>query len=347
MKYSAAILLAVTLLASNRAGAQEADQRARSAARELAEQGATALQNGDTNGAVDKLERAWQIVHLPTVGLWSARALAKAGRLVGAAERYNDVVRWSGTSDAKQTQAQADAAKEREALLPRIPNVTLVVEGAKANEVKVTLDGEPVLAALVGAPQPIDPQQHVARATRGSDTAEQAFDIAEGQQLTVSLKFGAAGAATPPPPAAAAAATPTPTTTPETAPPAATSPSPAETEKSSSGWGTQKIVAVALGGAGVVSGVVSVVFTVSAASKKSDADKYCTGSACRDQRGVNLLSDARSAGNIATITGIAGIALVGAGVVVFLTAPSSSGTSVGLSPGYVAGGGTLLATGRF
>jgi hypothetical protein len=258
---------------------------------------------------------------------------------VSAVERYNDVTHWSG-NDPRQAQAQADAARERDELQPRIPNVTVVVEGAKASDVTVTLDGETVLPALVGAPQPVDPTHHVAKATHGTESAEQAFDIAEGQNLSVSLKLGA--------PTAPAAATPTPAPAP-TAPVAATTTAPpeADTTTSSSGWGTQKIIGVSLGGAGLVAAVVSGIFTGSALSKKSDADKYCKGSACTDQKGVNLLDDARSAGTIATITGVAGIALIGAGVVVFLTAPSSKSTGVALAPAYVPGGGSLFATGRF
>src|SRR4051794_25830354 len=78
VKFRAAVVLAV-LLASGRAEAQQVDDRARGAARTLAEDGVTALQNGDATSAVDKLERAYEIIHLPTVGLWSARALVKAG----------------------------------------------------------------------------------------------------------------------------------------------------------------------------------------------------------------------------------------------------------------------------
>jgi hypothetical protein len=346
VKSPAAILLVLSLV-TIRAQAQQTDDRARSAARALAEDGVTALQNGDTEGAIDKLERAYQIMGLPTVGLWSARALAKGGRLVNASERYNEVSRWSGHSDPRQTQAQADASRERDELLPRVPSVTLVVDGAKGGDVKVTLDGGPVLAALVGAAQPVNPGHHVAAATAGSQSAEQPFDIAEGQKLSVSLKLGAAKAGAPAP-AAAAAVVAAPVASPNVEAPAATPPPPGNepSDKSPSFWNTQKVVAFALGGAGVVSGIVSGIFTASALSKKSDSEAWCDGGACSDPRGVQALSDARAAGNVATITGIAGIALVGAGVVLFFTAPSAS-TSVAVAPGYVPGGGSLIATGRF
>ncbi len=297
-----------------------------------------ALQTGDAATAADKLERAYQIVRLPTVGLWSARAFAKEGKLVTAEERYEDVIHWSGTASEmkQQAAAQATAAHERDELLPRLGSVTLNVEGASPSAVNLTLDGETVLAALIGTSLPVDPKHHVLRGTRGTEVVEQGFDVSEGQKTSVTLKFNEA-----PAPAAAPAA-PTP---PAPAPPAT---APAVTDVGAdhgSWWSPQRTLGVALGGAGVVAGVVSGVFTLQALSKKSDAGKYCHGSACTDSRGVDLLANAHSAGNVATIAGIAGLVLVGAGVTVFVTAPS--GQSVAMAPSYFAGGGGLVATGTF
>jgi len=333
------LLTSAWILLSSTALAQQVDDRARGAARALAEDGVSALQSGDVNAAVDKLERAYQIVRLPAVGLWSARALAKAGRLVSAAERYNEVTRWSGAPDPKQDQAKADAAKERDELLPRVPSVTLTIEGGSANDVKVTLDGEPVLAALIGTAQPVDPKHHVAKATRGSDVIEQQFDIAEGQKLNVALKFGAHGA-TP-----AATAMPAPATEATAGPPLAPA---ADTQADKGPPGSRlRTIGLVVGGVGVVSAIVSGVFTASALSKKSDSEAFCNGGACTDVRGVAALDDARSAGNIATITGIAGIALIGTGAVLFFTAPSSGGSTVAFGTKYEPSGASLVAKGSF
>ena len=338
MKFRAHLVLALALSALP-ARAQEVNDRARGAARQLAEDGVSALQAGDTNTAVDKLERAYQIVRLPTVGLWSARALVKAGRLVSASERYVDVTHWSGASGDvhAQDQAKAAAARERDELLPRIPSVTIGIDGAKASEVAVTLDGEPVLPALIGTAVPTDPKHHVVHGTRGTETAEEGFDVAEGQKASVTLKFGGAQ-----PAVAAAPATPATPLPPATPPPATDT----GTSKGPSFWNTQRVVGVTLGGAGIAAGVVSLVFTASALSKKSDADAFCKEGACTSQRGVDLLSDARSAGTVATITGIAGLALAGAGVVLFFTAPSTH-REIALSPAYLTGGGGLVAGGTF
>jgi hypothetical protein len=333
VKFRAFLLMALTL-APVRAMAQEVDDRARSAARTLAEDGVNALQAGDAATAVDKLERAYQIIKLPTVGLWAARALVKSGRLVTGAERYLDVTRFSGSADPRQEQAKADAAKEHDQLQPRIPTVTLALEGGAVAGTSFTLDGDPVSVALVGTPIPVDPKHHLVRATRGDQSSEGAFDITEGQKLTVTLKLG--GSATAPVAAPVTVATPTP-------PPA----DDAQADSSHKFWNTQRTIGVAVGGAGVVAAVVSGIFTAGALSKKSDAG--CNdGGGCTSQTGIDKLSDARSAGNVATITGIAGLALIGAGVVVFVTAPSTdSGASVALSSGILPGGGFMSARGTF
>jgi hypothetical protein len=233
--------------------------------------------------------------------------------------------------------------REYDQLLPRIPTATVVIEGAKSSETTVTLDGEPVLAALVGTAIPVDPKHHVARATRGADSAEQAFDVVEGQKISVKLNLAGQSAVVGAPPAAAAAAVVASTPPPGADVQADSAPS------ASKFWNTQRIIGVAVGGAGVVSAVVSGVFTASALSHKSDAEGAgCVDGNCSTQEGFDALSDARSAGNIATITGIAGIALIGTGVVLFMTAPKAdSGASVGLAPAVLPGGGFLSARGTF
>jgi hypothetical protein len=102
-----------------------------------------------------------------------------------------------------------------------------------------------------------------------------------------------------------------------------------------------------VGGAGLVSAIVSGVFTANALSKKSDSEAFCNGSACTDVRGVAALDDARSAGNIATVTGIAGIALIGAGAVLFFTAPSGGASTVAFGTKYEPSGASLVARGSF
>jgi hypothetical protein len=102
-----------------------------------------------------------------------------------------------------------------------------------------------------------------------------------------------------------------------------------------SGLGTQKVLAIAAGGIGVVGLGLGAFFGVTALSKKSDAQNACPN-ACTSSDGVNKWSDAVSTGNISTVALIAGGVGVLGGAILWFSAPksaSSSGTQVGLAPG--------------
>ena len=325
MKLPALLLLAISLSAAP-AGAQQSDDRARAAARLWPRTACrrckteTPRRPSTSSSALIRscVSRPW--------AFWSARALAKSGRLVNASERYSEVAHWSGTSGdmRAQEQAKANAVKERDELTPRIPTVVIGIDGATASDIAVQLDGEAVLPALIGTPLQTDPKHHVVRGTRGADVVEQPFDVAEGQNAaTVSLKFG--------PPTAVVATT---------APPTGTPPSTTAHPLADTGAGrhpflnTQRTVGIVLAGAGVASGVVSIVFTSIAVSKKNDAGQWCRNGSCTDQQGVDKLSSARSAGDVATVTGLAGLVLIGAGAAVFFLHGARSGDhQVAIAPG--------------
>ena len=127
-------------LASAQSAVSDAD---RSTARSLAETGAADYKSGDYKSAVDKFERAYAIAKVPKLALWYARALVKVGKLVEASERYAEAMRLeaNGPKAAEQRTAQADADSERQQLLPRIPSLSIVVEGAAGASTEVTIDG--------------------------------------------------------------------------------------------------------------------------------------------------------------------------------------------------------------
>jgi hypothetical protein len=101
---------------------QEDDPAMRSAGRKLALDGIALFQQGKPAEASQKLEKAYQLLQVPSVALWSARALEQRGLLVEASERYMEASRLTGFKGDKdvQLQAQKDAARELEKLLPRV-----------------------------------------------------------------------------------------------------------------------------------------------------------------------------------------------------------------------------------
>jgi len=163
---------------------------ARAAARSAGYEGVQAYQSGDMAVAVDKLGRAFDVVKMPTLGLWYARALAKNGNLVEASERYGEVMRLEVTEGKvkEQKQAQADATSELETLKPKIPTLTLTVSGA-SDDCQVTLDGNAIPTELLGMATPINPGTHRLQAKQGGETVEETLTIAEGDKKAVALKL--------------------------------------------------------------------------------------------------------------------------------------------------------------
>lgn len=173
------------------AHAQEVDAASRAAARDLGYAGVNAYQAGDYTTASAKLEKAYAVLKAPSLGLWSARALAKIGKLVEAAERYVDVSRLqtSGGDVAVHEQAKKDAASEHAALVPRIPKLQVRVTGVEEREVAVTIDGVTLANALIGEHSPVNPGTHNVVGKRGDETVEERVSIAAGSEQSIELKF--------------------------------------------------------------------------------------------------------------------------------------------------------------
>lgn len=171
------------------ARAEQPDDASRSAARAIGTAGVDAYQHGDYQAASEKLEKAYRVLRVPSLGLWSARALAKLGKLVAASERYREATQLdvSEGNTAIQKQAQADAATDLEALTPRIPNVVIQIGNAQAGDLVLSLDGSPVSSALVGERRPVDPGKHVLEAHQGGRRASAEASLAEGETKTVTL----------------------------------------------------------------------------------------------------------------------------------------------------------------
>jgi hypothetical protein len=314
-------LSALLLLGAASAHAEE-DAATRAAARKLAEDGVAALQSGDSIKAVQKLEKAHQMLGVPSVALWSARALVKRGSLVEAAERLRQVTRLPTSGDATvQEQAKRDAEKELAELTPRIPNLVITVAGAPS-DVSVTLDGAALPPALLGEDRPVNPGRHQLIARRAAEQASLEVSVAEGERKPVELRLGASTAA---PVEAAPAASPS-----------------SDTDRPAAGSGRKTITYVALSGGaiGLAVGAVSGGLALSKNSKLND-NAACQGDVCTHaaEDDVNSLHTLRT---VSTVGFIVGGVLAASGLVLWLTDSSSSQNAnqgrhlgVGVGPGFV------------
>jgi hypothetical protein len=273
--------------------------------------------------------------------IFLARAHANLNKLVKARELYLKVIREPlGQNAPKAFQnAQDDAQKELNELEPRLPYVTVQVEGAGAQTVSVTQDGIAIPAALIGVPRPVDPGEHEFQAlTESLASRAQKITVAEKTRQTVALKLEPRSAvAAPPVTAPPTGATPE-TPGAGTAQPGTTTPGvPAEQQPvADSGGGPNqglRIGSYAAFGVGVVGLVVGTVFLLKAGSKADEADELCAknpapGGRCNanvQSQVKGLEDDEKSARTLSTVGFIAGGVGVAAGVTLFIL--SSGGSS--------------------
>jgi hypothetical protein len=87
---------------------------------------------------------------------------------------------------------------------------------------------------------------------------------------------------------------------------------------------TQRAIGLSVTGAGIVALGAGAYFGVRAISKNAQAADVCSGRQCQTDEGVRLRSDAVAAGNVATVTFLAGGAAVISGIIIWLTAPRTA-----------------------
>lgn len=289
----------------------------RATARQLGYQGVEAYQAGDYATAEAKLRRAFDVVKVPTLGLWLARALTKNLRWVEAAEVYREVARLEVTEGKIEAQHEAQRAAESELseLEGKIPAVVIVVEGATSTQVVVEIDGVQVPHAVLGEARPVNPGSHRVVGKLGDQVLERTVELASGQKRDLKLVFQAERAK--------------PTAKPEVAA------LPRETQTPASG-DTQRLVgwaALGVGAAGLVTGGVTGIVVL---GKKSDLEdnEYCRGTACEPP----AHGDVDSYNRLRTISGasfIVGGVAAALGATLLFTSGDGTDDESGAMSGYV------------
>jgi serine/threonine-protein kinase len=130
---------------------------------------------------------------------------------------------------------------------------------------------------------------------------------------------------------------------------AAVAPMPALTETVPPSTGqTQRVVGLTVGGAGLAGLVVGVIVGLDAKSKYDDATSSCGSNLCASPSGYAEVKSAQNLATAADVSLIVGAAALGAGAIVFFTAPrpkASPAPTLGLGPASQGAG--LAVDGRF
>jgi len=328
-------------------GAAHADERADKAAAEAQfDAGLALLKAGKYAEACPKLESSQSID--PAVGtlMYLGECYARVGRTASAWAAFREA--GSMARALKQTDRANTAAERAAALEAQLCYLRVTVPPTYAQvEITVQRNGVIVPADLYGVEVPVDPGTIVVKATaKGREEFTESVTLAAKERKTVTLSglepkpgaelesptpAGTEGATSPPPPAAPG--------TPSTG--AATS------DSLESGSGSGRVLPIALGAAGVVGLGIGTFYGFKAMSKNSDAEKSCSGSTCTDQAGIDFTEQAKDAALISNVAFGAGVVLLAAGVVLYVTAPSDEGQGVALAPVLAPGGGGVSVLGAF
>lgn len=163
----------------------------RSSARQLATSASAEYRAGRYKEAYNKFNRAFKLVGVPALGVWSARSLRRLNRFVEAAERYRDVLKKGTDADAPAAHQKAlkNARSELKELQPRIPNLIIRIKDAELEDIEVEMDGKGVDDELIGVKQLVDPGTRKIIARRGDETIAREVALTEGETREIVLPF--------------------------------------------------------------------------------------------------------------------------------------------------------------
>lgn len=338
------VTVCATILACTGGVALAQSDADRATARQLGQDGETALSAKDYKRAEDDFRRADSLIHAPTLILGLARALAGEGRFLEAQEAYQRIIREGVAPGAPDAFKRAlDAAKtEVSDVSPKIGNVTITVKAAGGGDVpnvKVTIDDAPVSAAALGVKRAANPGAHVVKASAdGFKPVSLNVTVPVGGAVDAPLTLErdlSAPAPAPTQPGPADANAPVQQPTPPEQPPATTS----------GGRSILPWIAFGVGGVGLGLGVVTGVLAM---GKHSDLSKACPNGSCGPDQQSNLESY-HTLGTLSTIGFIVGGVGAAAGVTLLILQPKATPDASPATPAarLVVGPGSIGAVGSF
>jgi hypothetical protein len=221
--------------------------------------------------------------------------------------------------------------------------------GADVTNVKVSIDGQPLVERLEGTAISVDPGSHTFHfEAAGWAPIDKSLIVLEGQKDRVeSVVFGGTAAPTPAPTPPDAAAPPA---SPQPVPPGG------DGGAGGGGWSTQKYLAVGVAGLGLVGIVVGSIEGASASSSWNNAQNACPSAGCAQHaQAVTDHDNASNAATVSTISFVAGGVLLAGGATWFFLAPSGGGASttgstaasLQVTPSVGPGGGGFSMRGSF
>lgn len=296
-----ALLVAFALLSH----AASARAQSAAAAQALFQEARKLMEKGDYGAACKKLEDSQKLDPAPGTLFNLAHCFEKNGQTASAWVTFKSAA--SAYKSTNRPDWETKARDRAEALEPRLSHLTIVTDG---QGVEIRRDGTKIATSELGVEIPVDPGPHTVEASAPnkkpwSSVVKVAADGGRERVRVPVLELL-------PQPAARSGSSTGPDKPIEEPPPSS----------------TQKTLAFVAGGLGVIGLGVGAATGLMAVSENDKAKQLCpTEGACSNRQGVDASDSAKSFGTVSTVSFVAGGALLVTGVVLYLTAPSSSKAS--------------------
>lgn len=311
-------------------------EAAKVTAEDLFQQGMALFQVGKYAEAAEKLEESNRLDRAAGTTVNLADCYERVGKLASA---------WTLFVEARAIferrnppDPRAAAARDRaEALFPKLSRLTIEVpEAARVAGLVVKRDGLEVGKAQFGTGIAVDAGKHVVEVSAPGKKGWRGEVDVQGAAAKVSVSVPVLEDA-PVTPAGPQVGSPG-------GPGGSDGAGGPKKDAADAGWPWQRKVAVGAAGVGLAGVVVGAVFGIDALGKHDALSGHCQPGNPRecDAEGVAISGDLRTAGTISTVAFAAGGALVAAGVVLWLVAPSGAGAGAAAEgaggPGAKGGG---------
>jgi hypothetical protein len=320
----------------------------RESAQQLFREGKALMATGAFAEACPKFAAAATLSATAGVRLNLGDCYDKLGRTASAWTRYTEAL---SLAEKAGDRAAVELARGRlAALKPRLSYLQVRVASDPSSQgLAIRRDGEALDPSAWGTPVPVDPGAHeVAASAQGRAPWATTVTVTSAGEQTVVVPVLS-------PVPAEANSDVTPAATPPPEPRAPVLPSEDAEPKPRNGifsgpGGTQRALAAVGAGLGVAGLAVGSYFGATMLSRKSEYEQHQSPTGrCADLECQTASHDAIAAGNAATIAFVAGGVLLGAGVLLWSTAPrgSTAGAQVAVVPALGPLGANISATGSW
>jgi hypothetical protein len=297
--------------------AEEINASADARAKVLFDEGKTLFAEGNYGKACEKLDASFKLSRLSgTRGLLAA-CFEKIGKLASAWVAYRDS---AAIADKQGHAERAQAARDKAAeLAPKLAWLTLEARASKQLAgFKVTIDGIEQPVSSLDSALPIDGGPHVVEADAPHYKPwRKTLDVEDGEKQTVAIEA------------------------------LVYDPSEENVARSKEKSSRRKVIGLGIAGSGVAAVGVAVAFGVSAKLGWDSArDAGCNSDGvCPNQSSKTKLESASRNANVASVFGVAGLVVAGAGLALYFTAPKTERATI--VPAIGREGASVLVQGRF